>query len=62
GMNLGREVKVGTGKVNFPAFVKRLKEVGYDGSLSIEREISGEQQILDIIETKTYLENLIAEA
>ena len=62
GMNLGREVKVGTGKVNFPAFVKRLKEVGYDGALSIEREISGEQQIRDIIETKTYLENLIAEA
>ena len=61
GMQLGQEVKVGDGKVNFPVFVKRLKEVGFDGSLTIEREISGEQQRLDIIETKAYLEKLIAE-
>ena len=61
GMQLGCEVKVGEGKVNFPVFVKRLKEVGFDGSLTIEREISGEQQRLDIIETKSYLEKLIAE-
>lgn len=61
GMSLGREVKVGEGKVNFPAFVKRLKQVGFDGSLTIEREISGEQQRMDIIETKAYLEKLISE-
>jgi len=60
GMNLGNEVKVGEGKVNFPLFVARLAEIGYTGSLTIEREISGEQQIKDIIETKTYLEDLIA--
>lgn len=59
GMKLGREVKVGEGKVNFPAFIAKLKEVGYDGALTIEREISGEQQIKDIIETKEYLEKLI---
>ena len=59
GMQLGREVKVGEGKVNFPVFVKKLKEVGYDGALTIEREISGEQQRKDIIETKAYLETLI---
>ncbi len=59
GMELGREVKVGEGKVNFPVFVKRLKEVGYDGALTIEREISGEQQIKDILETKAFLETLI---
>ena len=58
-MQLGHEVKVGEGKVNFPAFVARLKEVGYDGSLTIEREISGEQQRKDIIDTKAYLETLI---
>ena len=61
GMQLGHEVKVGEGKVNFPVFVKKLKEVGFDGSMTIEREISGEQQRLDIIETKAYLEKLIAE-
>ena len=59
GMFLGNEVKVGEGKVNFPVFVARLKEVGFDGSLTIEREISGEQQRIDIIETKAYLEKLI---
>ena len=59
GMKLGREVKVGEGKVNFPAFIAKLKEVGYDGALTIEREISGEQQRVDIIDTKAYLETLI---
>ena len=59
GMKLGQEVKVGEGKVNFPAFVAKLKEVGYDGALTIEREISGEQQIKDILDTKTFLESLI---
>lgn len=59
GMELGREVKVGEGKVNFPVFVERLKEVGFDGSLTIEREISGEQQRRDILDTKAYLEDLI---
>ena len=33
----------------------------FDGSLTIEREISGEQQIKDILETKKYLEDLIAQ-
>lgn len=59
GMELGQEVKVGEGKVNFPLFVKRLREVGYNGSLTIEREISGNQQIRDIIDTKAFLETLI---
>ena len=59
GRELGREVKVGEGKVNFPAFLKELKAHGYDGSLTIEREISGEQQLIDIRETQTYLKNLL---
>ena len=61
GLELGREVKVGDGKVNFPLFLKRLKETGFDGSLTIEREITGEQQIKDILETKEYLQKLIDE-
>ncbi len=59
GMELGKEVKVGEGKANFPVLIKRLKEAGYDGALTIEREISGEQQLKDIIDTKAYLEKLI---
>jgi hypothetical protein len=42
-----------------PAFVKRLKEVGYRGPLTIEREISGAKQAEDIRASKAFLENLI---
>ena len=31
GKNLGEEVPVGEGKVNFPALIAKLKELGYDG-------------------------------
>ncbi|MBE5765719.1 MAG: sugar phosphate isomerase/epimerase [Clostridiales bacterium] len=61
GKELGAEVKVGTGKANFPALLKGLKEHGFDGSLTIEREISGEQQLIDIKETQEYLNKLIAD-
>lgn len=45
---LGQETLVGTGKVQFPAFLAKLRSIGYDGELIIEREISGEQQAQDI--------------
>jgi sugar phosphate isomerase/epimerase len=48
GTNLGKEVPLGEGKVNFPALVAGLRKYGYAGSLTIEREISGPQQIADI--------------
>lgn len=48
GHNLGEEKPLGQGKVNFPKFIARLKEISYDGPLTIEREIEGEQQIKDI--------------
>ena len=50
---------LGEGKVNFPAFIGKLKEIGYDGTLIIEREISGEKQIEDIKKGKKLLEELI---
>lgn len=59
GHNLGCETPIGKGMVDFPKFIVKLKEVGYDGTLTIEREISGEQQIKDIKESITYLEELI---
>lgn len=59
GHNLGEEMPLGEGKVNFPAFIARLKEVGYDGYITIEREISGEQQTKDILAGKALLESLI---
>jgi len=57
--DLGREVPIGQGKVNFPAFIRRLKEAGYRGPLTIEREISGPKQAEDIRASKVYLEKLI---
>lgn len=59
GRNLGKETPIGEGKVDFPKFVARLKEIGYDGPLTIEREISGEKQIEDIKASKVFLETLI---
>ena len=59
GRNLGLEVPIGQGKVNFPQLIKRLKEMGYTGDITIEREISGEQQKIDILASKEYLEKLI---
>ena len=58
---LGKEVKVGEGKVRYPEFVRRLREIGFKGEFIIEREISGEQQKKDIRETVTYLRQLLEE-
>jgi sugar phosphate isomerase/epimerase len=55
-MQLGKEVQVGQGKVNFPALLKRLEELKFAGEFIIEREISGEQQKKDIAETVAYLQ------
>lgn len=59
GKHLGEEVPIGEGKVNFPELIKKLKEIGYKGNITIEREISGEEQMRDIIKAKKYLEELI---
>ena len=56
---LGKEVPIGEGKVNFPAFIAKLKQIGYRNPLTIEREISGEKQTADILASKAYLEKLI---
>ncbi|MBO5938251.1 MAG: sugar phosphate isomerase/epimerase [Clostridia bacterium] len=60
GKNLGQQVKVGEGMANIPEVIKRLKAVGYTGNLIIEREVSGEQQIKDILDAKKYLEEILA--
>jgi L-ribulose-5-phosphate 3-epimerase len=56
---LGEEVPIGQGKANFPKLIPRLKELGYTGALTIEREISGPKQLEDIKKEKVYLEKLI---
>ena len=56
---LGEEVPIGKGRVDFPRFIQRLKEAGYRGPITIEREISGPAQAEDIRASKAYLEKLI---
>ena len=62
GHDLGQQVPVGEGVVDFPAFFKKLKEIGYDSYVTIEREIKGGASNSEILATKEYLEKLIAEA
>ena len=57
---LGREVPIGEGKADFPKLIPRLKELGYTGPVTIEREISGPRQLEDIKKEKAFLEKLIA--
>jgi len=56
---LGQEVPIGKGTVDFPRIIKRLKELNYRGAVTIEREISGPQQVEDVRAAKVYLEKLI---
>ena len=55
GRALGRETALGEGQVNFPALIAKLKTLGYDGPVTVEREIDGEQQIADILKAKKLL-------
>ncbi len=61
GKNLGKEVPLGEGKVNFPKLVELLHAHKYKGHFTIEREISGEQQIADIIKAKDLINELTSQ-
>ena len=61
GHDLGSEVRIGDGKVDFKALFKKLHELHYDSYVTIEREIEGEKQIDDIRHAKKYLGDIIAE-
>ncbi|MGC1483138.1 MAG: sugar phosphate isomerase/epimerase family protein [Candidatus Acidiferrum sp.] len=57
--DLGEEVAIGKGKVDFPRIIARLKELKYPGAVTIEREISGPQQMEDVRGAKEYLQKMI---
>lgn len=61
GHDLGEETRLGEGKVDFHALFVKLHELGYDSHVTIEREISGDQQLIDILESRDYLQKLIDE-
>ena len=55
---LGVEKPLGEGRVNFPVLIPKLKSFGFTGALTIEREISGPQQVTDIKRAMAILEPL----
>lgn len=59
-MQLGDEVLIGTGRVDFLQVLTKLHNFGYTGAITIEREISGPQQIEDVKKEKIYLEAIIS--
>ncbi len=59
GRELGHEVAIGKGKVNFPRLMPRLHDVGFTGEIIIEREIGGEEQARDIRKSVSYLRRLV---
>jgi sugar phosphate isomerase/epimerase len=61
-MELGKEVLIGTGRVDFLQVFVKLDKLGYTGAITIEREISGPQQLEDVKKEKTYLQRTIAQA
>ena len=67
GFWLGKEVPIGEGKVDFKAFFKKLRELGYDSYVTIERELVGDdeetakQKNNDILKARDYLDGIIKE-
>ena len=58
---LGEEVLIGKGLVDFHTVFSKLHKIGYSGAVTIERETSGPQQIDDVRNEKLYLEKILKE-
>ena len=58
---LGEEVLIGKGLVDFRQVFTKLHHIGYTGAVTIERETSGPQQIEDVRQEKIYLERILNE-
>ena len=52
------ELPLGEGNVDFPAYLKALNDIGYQGFLTIERE-AGEDPVADILKAADFLRGLI---
>ncbi|MBP5237214.1 MAG: sugar phosphate isomerase/epimerase [Clostridia bacterium] len=53
-----KEVPLGTGAVDFPSYLSALHDIGYDGFLTIEREV-GEDPAGDIAGAVDYLRGVV---
>ncbi|MBR4014529.1 MAG: sugar phosphate isomerase/epimerase, partial [Clostridia bacterium] len=53
-----KEMPLGQGSVDFPAYLRALDDIGYKGFLTIEREV-GDDPAADILTAKNHLMNII---
>ena len=58
GIKFFREVPLGTGSVDFAAYLKALEDIGYRGFLTIERE-AGDDPAADILMAQNHLLDMI---
>jgi L-ribulose-5-phosphate 3-epimerase len=58
GREFGPERNLGEGRVNLPAVIAKLAEAGYEGALTIEREVE-ENWEEDVKAGKSYLEGIL---
>lgn len=58
GRNFGTEKPLGQGRVNLPAVLSKLVELGYDGAITIEREVE-EYWEEDVKAGKIFLEDIL---
>jgi len=56
---LGKEVPIPQGEVNFPEIVRYLKQINFKGTITIEYELAGKNYEY-IVKTKRYLEELFS--
>jgi len=61
GHDLGRQVRIGEGKVDFHGVLKGLHKLGYNGYVTIEHEIDGDNEKEVILAARDYLEKIIAD-
>lgn len=54
-----KELPLGEGNVNFPEYLKAMKDIGYNGFFTIEREV-GHNPEADIIKARDFLKDLAA--
>lgn len=54
------EMPLGEGGVDFPEYLKAMKEIGYTGFFTIEREV-GDNPVADIINARDFLKKLAAD-
>ncbi len=59
GKELGAQVRIGEGIVDFGSIFRALEDYNYPGPYIIEREISGPQQKIDIMDAIAYIRKIM---